>query len=168
MSSRPKATDSLSADGTTAMLAGFAAKKTNAEIAADIRKATGERVAARTIGRRKADYWLQQRERDRAYEQMRALVRVLRDEPKLSEIVVAKFRDLLMRGVGEITAKEALKAEELMLKRDQLEFGRERFAARVKEKGEKLITDKSGELSEETKQRIRELYDVREEVADAA
>lgn len=183
---RPKVTDAMSAKASSIMLDGFRPRTYLADraIAKAIKAATGETVAARTIGRRRAEYKAQQFARDLGNEQMRSLIHAVKEEDvAVTDAITAKAVDGLMQGTLNAMNFDPIYAEEVRVKREALALKREehelrkrkfedelqRRLATVREKGEKLVAEKSGELSAETKRRIRELYDLPgPEAVDAA
>ncbi len=171
-----KATDGLSAEAQRVMIGGFRARKTYAAIARDLVE-IGEEVQERTIARRAAEWRQSQERRENARLYVHDLVGAMKaQDVTAAEMVQALATDALLAdpeaftsGDPETVQRQNLKAEELRIKRAEMETRR-----RALELDERRFTalqereQKARDLAAESEQRemtpgemrakIREIY----------
>jgi hypothetical protein len=144
-----KVTDELSAEARAMMHRGFAAGDSALVIAHSILSETRERVAERTIARRREEWRAERDRRAAARERMQDLLAAAEERGmQVSDAIVALARERLEEDPDALTSEKpaklqqlALQAEELRLKARQLDL-RERTVA-VVETQLKLATERA-------------------------
>jgi hypothetical protein len=181
---RALATDQLSSEARSLMLACFRERMTAAATVARIKEQTGETVAERTLARRKSEWEAEADRRLRGREQMEDLLAAARSgDHTASEMVNALAIEQLMRDPdGTLSLdpialqKTSIAAERVRLQRDNLELKRRQIAldeakfAQLKREKELAIaaTDelekaaKGGkQLTADDLRKIRDIYGLR-------
>lgn len=180
---RPRVTDSMSAKASNIMFAGFkpATFLTDPQIAKAIKNETGEKIAPRTIGRRRSEYKAIQAAYHASREEQRIALDLLNDENiQVSAVAKERWLDAIATGKIDVLKLDPLQAEKLALDREKLELDKskheleKRKQTRVEErdrKAEQATEDlakkaESGEqVTAEDIERLRSLYGVRKAAA---
>ena len=120
-----KVTDDLSPEGRRVMMAGFIAKTSAAEIVTQIREATRETVAERTVSRRREEWQAEQDRRRSARERMEDLVAAMQaGNVAASDMIQALAMDKLQDDPDALTGGDPLKVQQLALEAQQVELKR--------------------------------------------
>lgn len=129
-----KATDSLSEAATQVMRRGFAAKKTSAVIARQIREATGEVVNPRTVGRRAQEWRAAQQAIEDSKEEIRALVSAMKEgDVTSSEMIQALSMQALISDSAAFTKQNPLKLQSQNLRAEEISLKRQALALKQRE-----------------------------------
>ncbi len=184
---RGLATDRLSSEAQSVMLACFREKLPAATIVSRIKAATGEKAAERTIARRKSEWEAESRRRQAGREQMEDLLAAARaGSHTASEMINALAIEQLMRDPDgtlrldpialqqtSIQAERVrLQARQVELKERQLALDEKKFAAiQAREAAaiEALKGNAAKDLSPEDRLRkVQEIYGIKTDDARAA
>lgn len=167
-----KATDGLSAECQRALVAGFRAKLTYAEVTRQLR-GLGAEISERAVARAGAEWREEEDRRQAACEQMRALIGAMKAEDmNAAEIVHALGVQALLDDPEEGRKRDPLEAEKLRIQREtlevrkrQVELAEKKLAAMVEREARAaaVVADEDEKITpEERVRRIREIYGIRE------
>jgi hypothetical protein len=169
-----KKTDQLSPEAQRVMIGGFRARKTYAAIAKDLAE-IGETVPERSIARRASEWRQAQERRDQARDYVHDLVDAMRAQSvTAAEMVQALATDALLLDPEAFTGgdpikvqRQNLRAEELRLKRDELEIKRrlvsaeeERLRLLVAREQRAIAALQKSETEMTPEQRLREIQEI--------
>lgn len=171
---RALATDSLNSEARSLMVACFRNGMTAAATAAKLKAEAGVEVAARTIGRRKAEWEVKQAWRQEQIERAQVLLEAAdRGDYTAAGMVKALAMEALLRNPERFSEadpievqKQALRAEEIGLRREQMQFNIRKFEAMQRREQKAIETAAALEqkaasgqtVTPEEIRKIREVY----------
>lgn len=177
---RSQVTDSFGDNARRVMLQGFGARKSARAIQVEL-KSIGTTVTERTLQRRYAEWFQEQRRLQSGREYVENLVAAMKaNNMQATEIITALATDQLIQNPDAFLAGEPaevqrvnleatklqVKREELAIKKADQELKQKKFEAmqtklmRIKEAAKSAVetADKSGEMSPEVRKKILEVY----------
>jgi hypothetical protein len=165
----PKPRKSISAQAASILLAGIEAQKTNLAISEEILTQTGERVATRTIGRRKAEWWSHRKINEAARERAQMIVAELKNSGlNGSDLVHAQVVQLLLDDPAQIAGdpklvisseKNRIARERIEIMRGRLDVDRRKMALlEGRENRATAVLDSAKQGSKDPKEALESLY----------